>query len=209
MSTLVNRFNPEKSDNDNTLFDNEGDVIMEDASYTNLIEQACNNCTQDDFTNSGNVENEESVENSDIEDDPEDESVDEDDTDEEEVETDQEPLNDIQEQNKDALNDNEAVYVVKLNGHTRCYTTTTEQVNTIIEYIISKLKYKLSVDGWKNVECVTKDDKILWKVLDSNRIVAQIIGNKPNLLMFYHNILAEIEVEIVKKYNINENFLNL
>jgi hypothetical protein len=198
MSTLTNRFNPQKSNNDDILFDNEGDVIMKDISDTNLIEQSLHDYAQDDFTNSVNVDN---SDNSDIEDDPE-ESVDEHDIvdtyeDEEEFETDEEPLN-----------DKEPVYVVKLNGHTKCYTTTTEQVNTIIEYIINKLKYKVSVDGWKNVECITKDDKILWKVLDSNRIVAQITGNKPNLLMFYHNILAEIEVEIVKKYNINEDLLN-
>ena len=70
----------------------------------------------------------------------------------------------------------------------------------MIEYIICKLKYKLNLQGWNNVQCITRDNKILWKVLNSNRIIAQLTGNRPNSLIFYENILSEIEVEIVKSY---------
>ena len=98
-------------------------------------------------------------------------------------------------------NENEnVIYTIKVNGDTKCYCSTSEEVNKMIEYIICKLKYKLNLQGWNNVQCSTRDNKILWKVLDSNRIVAQLTGNRPNSLIFYENILAEIEVEIVKSY---------
>jgi hypothetical protein len=107
-------------------------------------------------------------------------------------------------------NENEnVIYTIKINGDTKCYCSTSEEVNEMIEYIICKLKYKLNLQGWNNVQCITRDNKILWKVLDSNRIVAQLTGNRPNSLIFYENILAEIEVEIVKGYKENKETLIL
>lgn len=101
------------------------------------------------------------------------------------------------------------IYVIKVNGITKCFSNTTKEVDTMINYIIYKLKYKYFTEGWNNIECISRDNKILWKVLNSNRIVAYITGNKYNLLVFYEQILGEIEIEIIKKYNNNKNVLTL
>ena len=128
----------------------------------------------------------------------------------ENVEEDVQENVDVEENTELPSEENEnVIYTIKVNGDTKCYCSTSEEVNEMIEYIICKLKYKLNLQGWNNVQCITRDNKILWKVLDSNRIVAQLTGNRPNSLIFYENILAEIEVEIVKGYKENKETLNL
>jgi len=187
MSQLINRLNKTVSENNETL----------------------NEINQENLENEvigSDEEGEEFTENEYSESDKEDigENVEED-------------VEDVEEENKvkdtelpSEENENEnVIYTIKVNGDTKCYCSTSEEVNEMIEYIICKLKYKLNLQGWNNVQCITRDNKILWKVLDSNRIVAQLTGNRPNSLIFYENILAEIEVEIVKGYKENKETLIL
>ena len=131
---------------------------------------------------------------------------------EENVEDVDEDVDEEEDEEEDIKNDNEQVeesenivYIIKVNGDSKCYCSTSDEVNSFIDYIISQLKYKLHSQGWNNIQCITRDDKILWKVIDSNRIIAQITGNRPNSLIFYEHILAEIEVEIVKRHKQKES----
>ena len=188
MSKLINRLNKTVSKNNETL---ETDDIVK---------------TQQDH-----VENHVEDIGEDI---GEDTEIVEDDTDDiesegDDVEDDSEENNDVEDDSEETEENNDIVYIIKVNGNSKCYCSTSDEVNSIIEYIISQLKYKLYSEGWNNIECVKRNDKILWKVIDSNRIVAQLTGNRNNSLIFYENILAEIEVEIVKGYKENKETLIL
>jgi hypothetical protein len=109
-------------------------------------------------------------------------------------------------ENENEINTNmeDVVYVIKVNGITKCFCDKLEEINDTINIIIHKLNNKLYMEKWDNIKCLTKDNKILWKVIDSNKIVTQITGNKYNSLLFYEQIISEIEVEIVKKYNMDD-----
>ena len=97
--------------------------------------------------------------------------------------------------------DNNIVYIIKVNNSIKCFCNTVEEVEIMMKCIINKLKYNLFTEGWNNIECVSKDNKILWKIIEPNRVVAHITGNKYNSLIFHEQILCDIEVEIIKKYN--------
>ena len=118
-----------------------------------------------------------------------------------EVETESEDIH------SDNIDDSDIAYVIKVNGTTKCYCNTSEEVDSMVNYIIHRLKLKYKMEQWNNVECISRDGKIVWKVLDTNKIVTQITGNKYNSLLFYEQILSEIEVEIIKKYNNNKQHL--
>jgi len=126
---------------------------------------------------------------------------------ESELETESETKDIGQDIHSDNLDDSDIAYVIKVNGTTKCYCNTTEEVDSMVNYIIHRLKSKYKMEQWNNVECISRDGKIVWKVLDTNKIVAQITGSKYNSLLFYEQILSEIEVEIVKKYNNNKQHL--
>ena len=188
---MINRLNKTVSENNETLNEInqenlENEVIGSDEEGEEF--------TENEYSESDKEDVEENVE----------ENVEEDV--EEDVEENVEE--DVEENIEENIEEN-VIYTIKVNGDTKCYCSTSEEVNEMIEYIICKLKYKLNLQGWNNVQCITRDNKILWKVLDSNRIIAQLTGNRPNSLIFYENILAEIEVEIVKGYKENKETLNL
>ena len=95
------------------------------------------------------------------------------------------------------------VYIIKINNTTKCYCSTKEEVKIMVNYFIEYLLFKKISEGWNNVKCLrNKENEIMWKTIDSNKMVTQIIGNKPNALIFYDNIISEIEVETVKNYTL-------
>ena len=102
----------------------------------------------------------------------------------------------------------ENVYIVKVNEQVKCYCSNVDELDEIVEYLIEKLKFKYLSNGWCNIRHNSKNNKSTWKIVDKNRIVTQIFGNKPNLLINYDTILCEIEVEIVKKYT-EKKLLNI
>ena len=198
MSQLINRLNKTVSEKNETSNEIEDKINQE--NLENLENEVIGS----------NEEGEEFTETEYSESDKEDdedigEDVKEDDEDigedvKEEEEEEEEEENKVKDTELQSEENDNVIYIIKVNGDTKCYCSTSEEVNEMIEYIICKLKYKLNLQGWNNVQCTTRDNKILWKVLNSNRIIAQLTGNRPNSLIFYENILSEIEVEIVKSY---------
>ena len=108
-------------------------------------------------------------------------------------------IKNIVEENNLLLDESLTAYVIKIDGETNCYCSTKDDVITMVNYLIENISVKKMSEGWNNVNCIrNKENKIIWKVIDSNRILSQIVGNKPNELIFYDNILSDIEVEIIK-----------
>lgn len=108
---------------------------------------------------------------------------------------------------KEDINLQDNIYIIKINEQIKCYCSSIEELDEIVEVLIEKLKYKHLLNGW-NVISNTKNKKSTWKIVDTNRIVTQIFGNKPNLLINHDIILSEIEVEIIKKIT-NKNLLQV
>jgi len=99
--------------------------------------------------------------------------------------------------NEDMVNDTINVsYTIRVDDEIKCCCQTIDEVNKMVSYIINVNSVELLKKGWCNIRCISKNDKILWKVVSRNRIITQIIGNNPTYLINYDNILSEIEVEI-------------
>jgi hypothetical protein len=207
MSQLINRLNKtvsEKNETSNEIEDKidqenlENEVIGSDEDGEEFTDSEYSESDKEDDEDIGEDVKEEDVK--------EEEEEEEDVKEEEEEEEEDNGENKVKDTELQSEENDNVIYIIKVNGDTKCYCSTSEEVNEMIEYIICKLKYKLNLQGWNNVQCITRDNKILWKVLNSNRIIAQLTGNRPNSLIFYENILSEIEVEIVKS---SEDFKEL
>ena len=85
---------------------------------------------------------------------------------------------------------------MKINDRNVCYCNDINEVNKALKYFVNKLKTKYLLEGY-NVHSF--DEK--WTVLDKNRISSNLYGNKPNSILFYDNMLSNIEIELVLKYN--------
>lgn len=123
-----------------------------------------------------------------------------------ELYTSSEDEDDIKEDKED-INLQDNIYVIKVNEQIKCYCSSIEELDETVEVLIEKLKYKYLLNGW-NIISNIKNKKSTWKIIDTNKIVTQIFGNKPNLLINYDIILSEIEVEIIKKIT-NKNLLQV
>lgn len=99
--------------------------------------------------------------------------------------------------NEDMVNDTiNVTYTLKVDDVIKCCCSSIDEVNKMVSYIINTTSFDLIKKGWCNIRCISKNDKILWKVVSQNKIITQIIGNNPTYMINYENILSEIQVEI-------------
>ena len=99
--------------------------------------------------------------------------------------------------NDDMVNDTiNVTYTLKVDNVIKYCCSSIGEVNKIVSYIINMTSFDLIKKGWCNIRCLSKNDKILWKVISQNKIITQIIGNNPTYLINCDNVLSEIEVEI-------------
>ena len=88
------------------------------------------------------------------------------------------------------------LFLLKINDRNICYCNDTNEVNKALKYVVNKLTTKYLLEGYN----VYKFDE-KWIVLDKNKISSKLYGSKPNSILFYDNMLSNIEIELVLKYN--------
>ena len=84
-----------------------------------------------------------------------------------------------------------------------CYCNNITEVNKALKYFLDQTKNKYILEGYKVYEFSEE-----WTILDKNRIITKIYGNKQDNIMFCDVLLSTFEIELVLKYN-EELFSNM